>query len=81
MTFEPTVDDPQPSELCSNLGDAVMRCALSWRAGDPDAVGQGDPLDDLGQLVVASQPARQGFAAVVTSLNTISRAVSCDRAT
>jgi hypothetical protein len=52
---------------------------LCWRVGDLDAVGEGHALDDLGQLVfiLRSSP---GFAAAMTNVNRISRAVYCDAA-
>ncbi len=47
--------------------------------GDLDAVADCDALDDFGQLGLALQRG-QVLTAAITSLNTISRAVSCDSA-
>ena len=52
---------------------------LCWRVDDLDAVPERDAFDDLGQLVLALQLV-PSLAAAMTSLNTISRAVSCDSA-
>ena len=52
---------------------------LCWRVGDLDAVGEGYALDDLRQPVLALR-SLPGFAAAMTNMNSISRAVYRDAA-
>ena len=50
---------------------------MCWRVGDLDAVGEGYAVDDLRRLVFALR-SLPGFAAAMTNVNSISRAVYCD---
>ena len=75
-------------ELCGNLGDGMIRRRSVLAPRDLDAVGERDTLDDPriksgGRLLgnwFSPFSRRQVMAAAMTSLNTISRAVSCDSA-